>query len=159
MAEAEVPSLSIEGGGAAAPAAEGEKAAVDKEIEEIRADARAQIEKYRQETRDISSEINKKRQEHMQRMLDLQKQKEQLEGEIQAKRRELSMLKEQNQRAEQSGGAARGKLTARGGNTTARGGQMTERRRSVQAMLAQGKTDDGAPAAADSGDSAKTFNV
>ena len=52
------------------------------EIEEIRADAREQIEKYRQETRHISAEISLKRQEHTQKMLDLQQQKEHLESEV-----------------------------------------------------------------------------
>ena len=71
------------GDGPAEPAEEdGVASGISKEIEEIRADAREQIEKFRQETREVSAEINRKRQEHMQRMLELQKQKEELEGEV-----------------------------------------------------------------------------
>eukprot|EP00966_Prymnesium_polylepis_P003623 82778-Prymnesium_polylepis.1 len=86
MAGSSVPPLSIDNAaGAGAPAAlESAKGStrVNSAIEEIRSEAREQIEKMREETREISAEINRKRQEHMQKMLEVQKQKEQLEGEV-----------------------------------------------------------------------------
>lgn len=142
-----VPALNIDTRSASsrAPAA-AMSAATDRgdngDIEDIRAEARREIERYRQDTREISAELNRKRQEHMQKMLTLQKEKESLEGEIQAKKRELNLLRDQNLRAEQQSGASgvqgrRGSLTARkkDGGTPQRG-EMTERRRSVAKLLA-----------------------
>ena len=87
--------------------------------------------------------------------------------QIQVKRRELTLLKDQNQRAEQQTAASEGSTAARRGSVTARapgnaggrGGQMSERRRSVAKLLAQNGAPAEAPATADGGAEGSSFHV